>query len=312
VTPSFNQGRFLEEAIRSVLLQGYPNLEYVIMDAGSTDESVQVIKRYEGHLTYWASAPDGGQCDAINRGWEIGSGEIVAWLNADDLYEPGVLFRAAEYLRDNPDAGMVCGTVRCVDEQDTNKVLRTEWAKPISLSDALKKGVSPGTTAAFIRRSVLEQVGYLNTSLHYWIDPELWIRIGLKSTIGHVVDPWYRFRSHPQSKTCANIIRFHEETLTSLESLYARQDLPQAIRRVQDVSICRTYMRLGAGYAKSDNRQLAAHFYKRAFFSHPALSVRLCFTREAARGIADYCFGGSRYWNLALRAIRHRREGRPA
>ncbi|MEK7375623.1 MAG: glycosyltransferase, partial [Candidatus Margulisiibacteriota bacterium] len=99
VTPSLNQGLYLENTIRSVLLQGYPDLEYIVLDGGSSDNSVDIIKKYGDHISYWHSKPDGGQAQAINRGFFLGKGRILAWLNSDDFYEPGALICAAEHLQ---------------------------------------------------------------------------------------------------------------------------------------------------------------------------------------------------------------------
>ena len=109
VTPSFNQGQYIEAAIRSVLRQEYPNLEYIILDGGSTDESVSVIERYAPYLAHWASAADDGPAQAINRGLARATGDILGWLNADDLYLPGALWAAAEALARQPDAALVYG-----------------------------------------------------------------------------------------------------------------------------------------------------------------------------------------------------------
>jgi glycosyltransferase involved in cell wall biosynthesis len=105
VTPSFNQGRFIEKTILSVIEQDYPNLEYIIIDGGSTDESVEVIKKYDQHLAYWVSEPDRGQSHAINKGFERATGEIFGWLNSDDWYHPGALKAVAEAFAANPEAG---------------------------------------------------------------------------------------------------------------------------------------------------------------------------------------------------------------
>jgi glycosyltransferase involved in cell wall biosynthesis len=106
VTPSFNQGRFIEKTILSVIEQDYPNLEYIIIDGGSTDESVEIIKKYEKHLAYWVSEPDRGQSHAINKGFERATGEIFGWLNSDDWYHPGALKALAEAFAANPEAGV--------------------------------------------------------------------------------------------------------------------------------------------------------------------------------------------------------------
>jgi glycosyltransferase involved in cell wall biosynthesis len=308
VTPSWNQGRFLEETIRSVLLQGYPNLEYIVMDAGSTDESVAIIRKYERYLTYWTSQPDAGQSDAINRGWRLGTGEIVAWVNADDLYEPGIVFDAVSYLRNCATAGMVCGTVRTVSQDDSREFLRTEVAKPRSLATALKLGASPGTTAAFIRRQALDQVGYVDTNLHYWIDPELWIRIALKWDLGHVPMPWYRFRIHPASKTSSAIGSFHAETLACLERLYRRADLPISVLKTKPDAMSLAYLRLAGAFANNGKEVAAKRWYFQAFSEYPLHSARLCLKREFLRGLGEYFFANSELWHAAIRYWRLQKE----
>ncbi|MBC7078479.1 MAG: glycosyltransferase, partial [Synergistales bacterium] len=127
VTPSYNQAQFIEETIRSVLLQGYPNLEYLILDGGSTDGSVELIRKYEPWLAYWVSERDEGQADAINRGWRRSTGEILAYLNSDDVYAPGAIHRAVIYLLAHPNAVAVVGSYKLIDAE--GKVLRTVSAR---------------------------------------------------------------------------------------------------------------------------------------------------------------------------------------
>ena len=119
VTPSYNQGQFIEETIRSVLLQGYPDLEYIIMDGGSTDESVGVLKKYEPWITFWTREPDGGQTEAINKGFKRSTGEIVAWLNSDDLYTAGALHIASKAFAERPHAAVVYGDIAYVNAGTT-------------------------------------------------------------------------------------------------------------------------------------------------------------------------------------------------
>lgn len=179
VTPSYHQGLFLEEAIRSVLLQGYPNLEYMIMDGGSTDNTLSIIHKYEPWLTYWVSRPDGGQSDAINKGWRKSAGEILAWLNADDTYSPGAIHAVVDIFRDQQDVVLVGGSGNTFDVSGTTHLF-TKVFRGIDPYAMLKEsGGVPMQPSIFLRRRVLDEVGYLNPLLHYVMDWEYWIRIGL-------------------------------------------------------------------------------------------------------------------------------------
>ena len=174
VTPSFNQARYLGRTIRSVLDQGYPNVEYVVMDGGSTDGSIDIIQRYAGRLAYWVSEPDGGQSAAINAGWRRGSGEIVAWLNSDDYYLPGAVQTAVDFLVTHPDELMVYGQAELVDPAGASLA---SLGQPFSRRVMMLKADCIPQPAAFIRRSALDSVGYLDESLHFVMDLEFFIRV---------------------------------------------------------------------------------------------------------------------------------------
>src|SRR6266540_5681455 len=116
ITPSFNQGQFLEASIRSVLEQDYPNIEYIVVDGGSKDESVEVIKKYQDHLTWWVSEKDKGHADALNKGFSHATGEILAWLNSDDIYFPNAVSEAVSVIKAHPHVGMVYGAAELIDD----------------------------------------------------------------------------------------------------------------------------------------------------------------------------------------------------
>ena len=177
VTPSLNQGLFLERTIESVLTQGYENYEYFVFDAGSQDETIEVLKKYDRELTYWTSERDGGQSDAIRRGWSLATGEILAWLNSDDFYFPNALQEAAAMFASNPKLMMLCGAVALVDEKE--KMLRIKEPPPLDAEGLLRWGNLPAQPGVFLRREVFERLGGPRLDLHYVMDWELWLRVCL-------------------------------------------------------------------------------------------------------------------------------------
>jgi len=201
VTPSYNQGRFIEETIRSVLLQGYPNLEYIIIDGGSTDGSVEVIRKHEPWLTYWVSEPDRGQADALNKGFAHAHGDIVAWLNSDDTYEPCTLQRVGQEFGEDQTKAVIYGDCNYVDE---NGNITYFLRHPYVTFDSLIRYWNPSwppQPSVFFRREVLEKVGPLNCDLHFAIDYDLWLRIAQDHEFRHIEHTLANHRLHGESKT---------------------------------------------------------------------------------------------------------------
>lgn len=167
VTPSYNQAAFLEKTILSVLNQNYPNLEYIIIDGGSNDGSIEIIKKYERYLAYWVSEPDKGQSDAINKGWKLSTGEVLGWLNSDDIYYIGTFENIAIALKKHPDSKILFGDCMVINrfgKEIAVKCPKNYTAKSLILGKSLPQ---PST---FIHRDVLNCIGYLNPSLHYALD----------------------------------------------------------------------------------------------------------------------------------------------
>ncbi len=226
VTPSYNQGRFLEETIRSVLLQGYPNLEYIIIDGGSTDNSVEVIKKYEQGLSYWVSEPDQGQSDAINKGWNRSSGEIMAYLNSDDLYTPGAVAEAVTYFQNFPECAVIHGQTMVTDENGKDMKI---FGAPFDLQSSIDGCNDPvAQQSAFIRKDVLRDIGFMDITLHKAMDYDLWLRIAVKYPFHFVPRIWSKFRSHSRSKTMLNIT-LRSDCLEIMEKIYALPYLPEEI-----------------------------------------------------------------------------------
>jgi glycosyltransferase involved in cell wall biosynthesis len=201
VTPSFNQDRYLEETIRSVLSQDYPQIEYMIVDGGSTDETVNIIKKYAqaDNLAWWISEKDRGQTDAINKGFGRAQGDILAWINSDDTYEPGAVKAAVHYLQEHPNVGMVYGDCNYIDEAG-NVIGKFKSAQ--TNSRLLRQGYThiPQQTM-FFRAELWKQVGPLDPSFYFAMDYDLWTRIAARTQIKYLPQTWANFRLHTSGKT---------------------------------------------------------------------------------------------------------------
>jgi GT2 family glycosyltransferase len=216
VTPSYNQGRFLEETIRSVLLQGYPNLEYIIIDGGSTDGSVDIIRKYEKWLSYWVSQPDQGQPDALNQGFQRATGSILAWINSDDSYLPGAFSDRALELVNDPGLAMVYGDCHYVDEagHKTN-----EWSsRQTSVRELLLDGNQIPQQSTFMRASTYKEVGGIDRQLHFVMDYTFWLRLGLAGRMKYIPGAVANFRKHRLSKGSLEGYAFITEELNWLAS----------------------------------------------------------------------------------------------
>jgi len=203
VTPSFNQAEYLEQTMLSVLNQGYPEIEYIVVDGASSDNSPEIIKRYADRLAWWVSEPDAGQTDAINKGFAGATGEIMAYLNSDDLYRPDAVREAVEYLLGHPEIGMVYGDADYIDEHGTIigqfSAAQTDYGR-------LRRGyVHIPQQAAFFRADLWRKVGPLDSSFQFAMDYDLWVRISALAPLHYIRRPWAAFRLHDQAKTRAAI-----------------------------------------------------------------------------------------------------------
>lgn len=216
VTPSFNQGVYLEETIRSILLQGYPQLEHIVIDGGSTDDSVALIKKYERWLTYWVSERDHGQAHAINKGLARCTGTIFNWINSDDYLLPGVLGKIAAAFRE---VDAVAGTVLNFDEKGRREYLVQSGltAEKLASYDPSARWHQPGVW--FRRENVIESGG-IDEAYDYSFDWDLTIRcLSLFPRVRQIPDVLVHFRLHPQSKTTSSWDRFMEERYRILKKL---------------------------------------------------------------------------------------------
>lgn len=201
VTPSFDQARFIEAAMLSVLEQDYPNIEYIVVDGGSTDGSVEIIERYADRLAWWVSEPDRGQTDAINKGFVRASGDILAWLNSDDTYEPGAVAAAVAFLLANLDVGLVYGDTNFIDAE--GQTIGKFNAQQTGLKRLRRGGVYIPQQSAFWHANLWRQVGPLDPSFYFAMDYDLWVRLAQVTKIQYTPQLWANFRLHGDAKTIA-------------------------------------------------------------------------------------------------------------
>ena len=199
ITPSFNQAKFLENTIQSVLGQDYPEIEYIIIDGASSDGSQEIIHKYAEQLAHWVSEPDLGQTDAINKGFALAKGEVLAWLNSDDTLEPHAVSEAVAWLQDHPEVGMVYGDGNFIDVQ--GKVIGKFPSAQTDYGRLMQGYVHICQQAAFFRAGLWKQVGPLDPSFYFAMDYDLWVRLAKIAPLVYVPRLWANFRLHGDAKT---------------------------------------------------------------------------------------------------------------
>lgn len=211
VTPSFNQGQYIEQTITSVLKQNYPNLEYIIIDGGSTDDTVEIIKKYEKHLTYWVSEPDNGQSHAINKGLQKCTGQVFNWLNSDDFLEPDALKHIGEEYRCEPFTALCCRTNVLDGRVFSHK------RKPSFLGESVEESIAQfniNQEGTWWSLNAVKEVNGVNQSLHFCMDLDLWFRVLLNNP----------FRSFRSSEQVMSNFRRHSNAKSTVESALGRND----------------------------------------------------------------------------------------
>jgi glycosyltransferase involved in cell wall biosynthesis len=221
VTPSYNQGRYIQQTIESVLNQGYPHLEYVVVDGGSNDNTIDILKKYEAHLT-WISEKDRGQADAINKGFRMAKGEIIAWLNSDDTYLPGAIARSVGYLEAHPEVGMLYGQGYHVDE--AGEIIERYYTEPFDYQ-RLGEVCFICQPTVFLRAEVIGTVGPLDVRLDYSLDYEYWMRIAKRFRIGYLDAYLASSRLHSDTKTLSKRVEVHREILQVVKRHYGQVPL---------------------------------------------------------------------------------------
>jgi len=202
VIPSYNQGRFLEKSILSVINQRYPNTELIVVDGASNDNSIEILQSYDSYISYWVSEPDQGQSDALNKGFSKASGDILGWLNSDDLYLPGAFFKVAKEFKRHKDALVVYGDYVEIDENDI--VSKYVYSLDFNLRHFIYEGFHLNAQAMFWRQSIFRKFGEFDVNLHRTMDYDMILRFGLiagEQGFLRVNTPLACFRRHNEQKT---------------------------------------------------------------------------------------------------------------
>ncbi len=253
ITPSFNQGNFIEETIDSVLSQNYPNIEHIIIDGKSTDNTVEIIKKYEKNITYWESVKDKGQSEAINKGMRKSTGDILTWINSDDMLTKNSLHTAANYFLENPTVSLIHGKTKTFGEGYEDKITAGFYS---DLSVDYFTHMCFPQPSSFFKREVFEKQSYVlengthrnknlvDQSLHYCMDYDLLLRIALNYEILQVDELFSAYRLHPESKTVSEWSKFEVEKdkvflrlLNTLKHSNKNEKAQEAIGFLKDLGI---------------------------------------------------------------------------
>jgi glycosyltransferase involved in cell wall biosynthesis len=227
ITPSYNQAAYLEETMMSVLNQDYPNLEYIVVDGGSTDGSREIIQQYSGKLKHWLSEPDQGQAEAINKGLALATGDIIGWLNSDDVYLAGTISSAVEGCMDNPDWVLIHGDVLAIDSE--GRVINRIRYRDLTLEDLMCFNII-GQPAVFFRRTAMERAGYLDPGYHLLLDHQYWLRLAQYGGIGYIRQDWAKARFHSESKNVSLAPGFGKEAFDILEWMEQEPSLANRLK----------------------------------------------------------------------------------
>ena len=270
ITPSYNQAPYLEKTIQSVLEQDYPNVEYIVVDGGSTDNSTEIIKKYADQLAYWISERDSGQAEAINKGFARANGDILAWMNSDDYYMLNTISVVVRCFEQNPDVVMVYGDMLAVD--GTGQTINVLKYRQLSLEDLLCFQII-GQPSVFFRRSALEKTGWLEPSFHFMLDHHLWIRLAQQGRLLHIPQVWSAARYHPLAKNRARAAEFGREAFRILDWAKKEPGLAKKVSKVNRRALASAH-RYDARYLLDGGQPASAlGAWFRALFIHPPTAL---------------------------------------
>ena len=266
VTPSLNKGRFIEETILSIKYQTYPRIEHIVIDGGSTDDTLNILRKYSDSLV-WISEPDKGMYYASNKGVRMARGEILGWLMADDTYMPQAVETAVKLLLENPDVAMVYGKCNFIDED--GKVIREFPSEPFDLVRLVRgPNIIPSPTI-FLRKHIVDAVGCFDTNLHMSADYDLFIRIGLKYSIEYIPKLLATYRIYPGTKTTSEFHKFGPDLLYIYDKLFSNNELPKKLRAVRRQSYGWAHLFIGQHYCHLKQLKEARKHLTKALMLRP-------------------------------------------
>jgi glycosyltransferase involved in cell wall biosynthesis len=306
VTPSYNQADFIAATIESVLQQDYPHVELIVIDGGSTDGSVDVIRRYQKHLKYWVSEPDRGQADAINKGYRIASGDLIGWLNSDDELTPGSIARLVRYFGARPEVGLVYGDLERIDASGQH--IAFDHYEDFDLVQFVRTAAYISQPGSLVRRSVLDAIGPLDTELRFMMDLDQWLRAALVCRFGYERSVVARFRVHDEAKSSGRLDVAAEDLLAVYRKLFSRAELPEPLRRIEREAWAHAHLAAARAYYGANCQSQAYRELAQACRLKPSVVIEERFRSLAPRLLISSIVGGrrSRLWNKARAIYRSR------
>lgn len=294
ITPVLNQASYIGSTIDSVLSQDYSNLEYRIIDGGSTDGTVEILQSYKERF-HWISESDRGQSDAINKGFRQARGEILAWLNGDDIFYPQAVSNAVSALQINPSIGAVYGDCDYIDSN--GEFVSRYPVRPYDYDDLVlnNEDYIPQPTV-FFRRQVIENIGYLNPSLHYALDYDYWLRLGLKYPMEYIPKRMAALRLHSDAKSIGAVAKFGPELIQVHEQLMASPELPAHLHANRNQAMSNAYLHAASCVFWSGHTKQARRYLFDGARCYPKVIMRRSFLLLLSTSIL-----GKLGWKLAVR-----------
>ena len=297
ITPAYNQGIFLRDTIESVLSQDYPNIELLVLNDGSTDDTEKILQEYTGRIK-WETQKNMGQTATINKGWRQTNGEIITWLNSDDTYLPGAVKAGVDYLLAHPETGIVFAD-SVFTEADGTHLERTRPVPIFNYKNFVTGCENPiSQPSSFIRREVLTKAGELDPTFYYFMDWDFWLRVGLYYPIVHIDGVWSTYRLHAESKTVSQSKKAAPELLYMYNKFFSREDLPADIKSLKKKAMMNMYFTSGSYYLTGEDRKSAAKMARAAIAENPS---GLFFFKSIHQFL--YCSFGGSSWYKGLKKI---------